>query len=121
MDNHCVWQNLVRIGSSIYEILMRSVRKICFKTMHGQCNAKSLCGICACIVQPCVVICPGADAEFVDRGTPTKSSTGGGHLGEYLRYDLFQTITEMGSRHQIVPIRCTYVCVVKALVSFIVF
>ncbi len=51
----------------------------------------------------------GAAAEFVDRGG-THQIGGGGewHLRGYLRYDLFETITEMGNRHQIVPIRCTY-------------
>ncbi len=47
-------------------------------------------------------------------GAPTESSRGGGGISRYLRYDLFQTITEMGSRHQIVPIRYTYMYVLSS-------
>ncbi len=50
----------------------------------------------------------GADAEFVDRGGTHQNVHGG------LRYNLFQTITEMGSRHQIVPIHgCTHMYVLS--------
>ncbi len=47
----------------------------------------------------------GVDAEFVDRRGTHQIVEGGGVA--HLSYGFFQTITEMGSRHQIVSIRCT--------------
>ncbi len=68
-----------------------------------------------------LILDSGADAELVDTmigggggGGVTHQNQivdgeargrGGGDLSGYLRYDLFQIITEMGSRYQIVPIK----------------